>query len=198
MIPTPATFLAIAGTAFVLGSYAPAALEARAFLSRDSASLLASMDSRAPLPHEHTPVAASASGKGDRLPVRRAEARARSSVSTVEIIGLSEAIVVLRDRDGTVLYRSDPLSNTTLVTKDADLPVVTLKEAPSAPAVQQSPDPSAQRELSPKREGQEGPTQGPRRPRMIGCEAAVSPLARGGVQDLPGRCLAQAQPLTAS
>ncbi|HEX2553757.1 MAG TPA: hypothetical protein VHL98_08650 [Microvirga sp.] len=198
MIHTPATFLAVAGTAFVLASYAPAALEARAMLPQEG-TVVASLDPRIPAPQERIRTAASATGKGDRLGPPRPEARERPAVSVVEIVGLAQATVILRDRDGTVLYRSDPLSNTTIVAKGADLPVVTLKDAPAAPTSQQPTEPSSVQGLSPKREGQDVPGEGVRRSRRpIGCEGALSPLVRGDAQRIPSRCLAQAAPLSAS
>ncbi len=198
MIHTPATLLAVAGTAFVLASYAPAALEARAMLFQDGVAAMASLDARAPAPQEHIPQTASMTGKGDRLSAPRPEPRERSSVSVVEIVGLTQATVILRDRDGAILFRSDPVSGTTFVAKGADLPVVTIKEAPAAPVSQQAPEPSSVEGLSPKREGREAPDPGERRQRRIGCETALSPLARGGAQQAPGRCLAQASSPAAS
>jgi hypothetical protein len=198
MIHIPATFLAVAGTAFVLASYAPAAFGARARPAQDGATMVASLDARAPAPQEHVALSASVSGKGDRLGVPRAEPRERAAVSIVEVVGLTQATVILRDRDGTILYRSDPLSNTTLIAKGADIPIVTLKEAPAAPAGPQAPEPAAVQSQSPKREGQDTPGTGARRARTIGCEAAVSPLVRGEAARVPGRCLAQASTSAAS
>jgi len=170
MLDTPATFIAMAGTAFLVASYAPTTLE-----------------TRAPLAREAVPVVASPSGKGDRLQAPRPNPD-RSTVSVVEVVGLTQATVVLRDRDGTILYRSDPLSNTTLVSKDAEIPVVTLKEAPQSPVVQRSP---AGREPEMTREGGDQPPTADRKKRPFACESAVSPLARGAEQ-APGRCLADA------
>jgi hypothetical protein len=200
MIDTPATFLAMAGAAFVLASYAPTALESKTPLPQDRPQQVAGLEARAPLAQERIPLATSVTGKGDRLSVPRPAPRERSTISIVEIVGLSEATVIMRDRDGTVLYRSDPQSNTTVVAKGTDLPIVTLKEAPAAPGAQQAPsalEPSSVQGLSPKREGQDSPS-GERRPRTIGCETAVSPLARGDTQRVPGRCLAQAEAPSAS
>lgn len=194
MIHAPTTFFAVAGTAFVLASYAPAALEAQAMRFQDAA-MTASLDARASAPRERAPALPSASGRGDRLSAPRPEIepRERVAVQAVEIVGLAQAAVILRDRDGAVLFRSDPLAGVTVVAKGADLPVVTLREAP---APQPTPEPSVQG-LSPKREGQEAPNPG-RRPRTVGCETALSPLVRGGAQQAPGRCLAQATSRTAS
>lgn len=189
MIHIPATFLAVAGTTFVLASYAPAAFEARATLFQGAPVVVASLDPRAPAPQERVAHTASMTGKGDRLSAPRAEAGERAVVSTVEVVGLTQATVILRDRDGTILYRSDPASNTTLVVKGADLPVVTLKEAPATPVSRQSPEAPAVQGQTPKREGQDTPGDGARRSRPIGCEGSVSPLVRGESQRAPGRCL---------
>lgn len=162
MIGTPATLIGMAGAALLLASATPDGLSIGQDLF-SSGYAIASVT------------------KTDRLHVP-AVAAERSTVSTVEVVGISHARVVLRDRNGVVLYQSDPLTNTTLVAKNVDLPVVTLKENVGSPVVQQPVE---------KREGNEPPTTKGRKSRMPGCEGAVSPLAnRDGPQQGPGLCLA--------
>jgi hypothetical protein len=166
MLDTPALVIGFTGAAFLIGSLAPVALESR----------------------ERAAAAAPAAVvKGDRLPVLPGGSR-RSTVSTIEVLGASDVTIVFKDRDGLVLFRSDPLANSTLVAKDVDLPVITLKEEPAAstaPVVQQP---------QPTREGSEPPPTQPRRPKQIGCEPPVSGLARSDASRVPGLCLAALAP----
>ena len=61
------------------------------------------------------------SAKADRgSMVHSAEASAR--IATVEVVGLRDAAIVYRDRDGRELLRTDPVSNVTIVTKGLQLP----------------------------------------------------------------------------
>jgi hypothetical protein len=160
MIGTPVSAIATAGAALFLTSLLPGTFGQASDLAVTG------------------PVYASA--KADRLSVP-APAQHRATVSTVELIGISNTTVVLRDRNGAVLFRSDPLTNTTLVGKDVDLPVVTLKEEVRSPVVQQP---------AVKREGNEPPATKGRKNRTPGCEGAVSPLANRDGNLEPGLCLA--------
>jgi hypothetical protein len=161
MFDTPAVIIGLTGAAFLIGSLAPIALESR-----------------------ERPASAVVSGKGDRLPAPTSAGVQPATVSTIEVVGLSQAAVVFKDRDGQVLFRSDPLANTTVVAKNVDLPVVTIKEQPSAPAV-----PMVQRP-EPKREGGDPATVQPPRAKPVGCEAPVSALARSEASRTPALCLA--------
>jgi hypothetical protein len=161
MIGAPATLIGMAGTAVLLASLAPAAVGH-------------------PSTRPDATVAVADSLKGDRIATPVA-AKTRASVSSVELVGISNATVILRDRSGAILFRSDPLTNTTLVTKDADLPVVTLKEQGTSPVVQQP---------IPSREGSETPQPPQGRTTPPGCEAPLSPLAsRSLTNRIPGLCL---------
>jgi len=159
MFDTPAIVIGLTGAAFLIGSLAPIALE-----SRERTASVAVLT------------------KGDRLPVPTSAASQASTVSTIEVVGLSQAAVVFKDRDGQVLFRSDPLANTTLVAKNVDLPVVTVKEQPTAPMVQRP---------EPKREGGDPAAAQPPRAKPVGCEAPVSALARSEASRVPALCLAE-------
>jgi hypothetical protein len=119
------------------------------------------------------------SGKGHRLPAEPS-ARHPSRVTAVELVGLSQTTVILRDRDGTIVYRSDPVTNTTLVGKDADIPTVTIKE---------SADSTAQRQPARRMESKEQPNTQPKRPMPVGCEGVVSVLVDQDSRRVPGLCL---------
>jgi hypothetical protein len=162
MFGTPATLIGMAGTALVLASAVP-----ERFASHwrfGDATLLS----------DHV--------KADRLAPPVA-AKARATVSTVEVIGLSNASVVLRDRNGDVLFRSDPVTNTTLIAKDAELPVITLKETATSSVVRQPVSPEGQ-------EHDAAPSED-RRKAMPGCEGPVSPLVKQAQGRGPGLCVVQ-------
>jgi hypothetical protein len=66
-------------------------------------------------------------GKSDALPVP-SSSEPRSEIKTVEVIGVRDAAIVYRDRSGNILFQTDPLANVTIVTKNVDLPEVTIRE----------------------------------------------------------------------
>lgn len=118
--------------------------------------------------------------KGDRLADAR-PAQSPTNVSIVEIVGIAHATVILRDSHGEVLYRSDPRSGITTISKNTELPVLTLKEDAQGPAVQHPPVSA--------REGNEDAAKA-KRQTPVGCMGDVSPLARAGNGRMPSLCLA--------
>jgi hypothetical protein len=101
---------------------------------------------------------------------------ATRTVSTVEVIGVHNAAIVYRDRDGRILFQTDPVSNVTVVSKGIVLPQLTVRETTrSTPApleVPHAPQP---------------PQATPAIP--IGCEPLASPIAAPRLSHLAGRCL---------
>jgi hypothetical protein len=170
MFHGPALLIGMAGTAFVAASYAPL-----------------SFDPSTPAPQVSMIVGAT---KGDRL-VPTGPQTERVQAAIVEVVGVSEPTVILRARDGAVLYRSDPLSGTTSVSKGADLPVVTVKERPDGPVAYHGPTRETPVSQTPTgaREGSETPAPKERKSRTVGCEAALSSLVKGAGVSLPSRCL---------
>ena len=65
--------------------------------------------------------------KSDALPLSQA-AQERREIKSVEVVGVRDAAIVYRDRDGNILFKTDPLANVTVVTKNVDLPAVTIRE----------------------------------------------------------------------
>jgi len=118
----------------------------------------------------------SALRKADRLPMP-AWTGARVPVGTVEVLHAPQGLVVLRGRDGAVLYWNDPAAGTTTVSRNVDMPVV----APPAPVAQKP----ASREAD-----ETPPARNERRPRPVGCEGAVSPLVKQQAANTPSLCLA--------
>jgi hypothetical protein len=119
------------------------------------------------------------------VPVRLVE---KKIVSTVEVIGVGQAAVIYRDREGRLLFSADPVQNTTVVMRDTDLPQLTVRsweadaagpamlkvERPAAPA---APHPAGLDEQLPH-----------------GCEPASSPLSPSGSSALRARCMASLLP----
>lgn len=125
--------------------------------------------------------------KGDRLAISQ-PAESQASVSIVEIVGLTHATVILRDSSGEVLYRSDPRSGITTISKNTELPVLTVKEDMYSPAVQHPP-------VTAREESEE--PQKPKRQTPVGCLGDISPLASAGPGRSPSLCLASLdQPLS--
>jgi hypothetical protein len=165
MFQVPATVMGMIGSAFMVASFAPGAIGDA--VGGDRAHSLTALSQTA-----------GSRGKSDRIaaPVTAAE---RRSVSVVELVGISQVKVILKDANGDVLFTSDPQSNTTYFSKDTDLPVITLKEesashVTSRPATRQSGDDST----APKRRGQ-----------PHGCIGAVSPLAQAGKEAAASLCV---------
>jgi len=114
--------------------------------------------------------------KGDRLIAARA-ASGKHTIATVEIVGLRNTAVVYRDHQGRELFRTDPLTNATVIAKGVVLPEVTIRESGASRV-----DPV--------------PVNAPRAPvpdgkLPIGCESPVSPLAGPSPTNLLGRCVSQ-------
>jgi hypothetical protein len=92
---------------------------------------------------------------------------------SVEVAGMSDAVVTVRDRDGRMLYRLDPAERTTIVAKP-------MTQTPAAPSpsgyglapVQPSPS-DATRELP------------------DGCEGAFSPYVEPSMANVIGRCVSE-------
>jgi hypothetical protein len=115
-------------------------------------------------------------GKGDRLSSSSAENGPIAVIVSVEIVGLRNAAIVYRDRNGQVLFRSDPLTNTTMVSKNADLPEVTVRDDKDV-AVRPVPV-----EVQPNTARTKLP---------IGCESSLGPLAERSPRTLASRCVTQ-------
>ncbi len=109
--------------------------------------------------------------KGDRLvPARRSGAV--DTVATVEVVGIHNAAIVYRDRDGRVLFQTDPLSNVTVVSPGFVLPQLTVRETSRSP-------------IKPV----EAPRALDKPPIPVGCEPLASPIAQPRLSHLTGRCL---------
>src|SRR6266542_1863445 len=100
-----------------------------------------------------------------------------SAVTAVEVVGLRNTAVVYRDREGRVLFRTDPVSNATLVAKDVVLPEITIRDSGRSTV---NPVPI------------EVPARAPERPKLPpGCDSAFSPLTLPSLSRMPSRCIAE-------
>lgn len=113
--------------------------------------------------------------KGQRLLASKPQ-RDRTTVVAVEIVGLHETAIVYRDREGRTLYRSDPLTNTTIVAKNVDLPQVTIRDRRDV-AVRPAPI-EVPRNIEPAN-------------LPIGCESIVGVGTDPSLRGLAGRCMTQ-------
>jgi len=115
--------------------------------------------------------------KADRLSPARAATGKRPTITAVEVVGLRDTAVVYRDREGRVLFRTDPLSNATLVAKDVVLPEITIRDSGRSVV---DPVPV------------EVPARAPERAKLPpGCDSAFSPLTLPSLSRMPSRCIAE-------
>jgi hypothetical protein len=116
------------------------------------------------------------SHKGDRLAPRAGVGR-KAVVSVIEVVGGHNKVTVYRDRDGHVLFSSNPRRSVTLAVKNAVLPQVTIGDDQDPVVPQNTPvsDPDAASKLPPL---------------APGCEPAVSPLAAPLLARQASRCVA--------
>jgi hypothetical protein len=139
-----------------------------------------------------TQVSVNRAGKGDRLVAARTGNNA--VITSVEVVGIRDAAVVYRDRDGRVLYQSDPLTNATVVGKDVMLPDVTIRSDGQSNVrpvlVENPPQPKDSPQAKDVPQGKD--TKSPKIP--VGCDAAFSPLAVAGKSNFAARCLAGIEP----
>jgi hypothetical protein len=114
--------------------------------------------------------------KADRTP-RSDSARVQDQkrIATVEVVGISAAAIVYRDRDGHVLFSTDPVANTTIVVKNVALPAVTIRETQQ----------SAVEVISLDRARPAVPNAQP----AEGCEPAVSAVTMPSLAGISSRCL---------
>lgn len=155
-------------------------------------SALSARDSKAAVSREAIAAQIDRTQKSDRLVIGAAANSKKHSISTVEVVGVSDAAIVYRDRDGNLLYRSDPLSNATLITKGVVLPEVTVREVPGRavhPVTTTVPAKIAPVESADRR--QPAPHNGEVRRTRIpeGCDAAASPIAAPQMAHILSKCM---------
>ncbi|MFD2184414.1 hypothetical protein [Rhodoplanes azumiensis] len=135
--------------------------------------------------------------KSDRLPTTATTRQEPKIIATVEVVGVRDAAIVYRDRDGRVLYKSDPLTNATVVTKGVVLPEVTVRETQQSPvrpvvtdAIPPRPAPGPAASSRDPAKPAAAPTGRPRIPE--GCDPAASPIAAPQLAHILSKCLVEA------
>ena len=113
--------------------------------------------------------------KGDRLaPVLPGD---KQAVASIEVVGVHDAAITYRDRDGNVLYRTDPLNNVTVIAKGVKLPEVTVRQDATSSVTPVPIDVPAKTSEKTKM--------------PVGCEPSVSAIASPHLSQLAGRCISQ-------
>lgn len=138
--------------------------------------------------------------KSDRLAAGAATRGEPRTIAAVEVVGIRDAAIIYRDRDGRVLYQTDPLTNATLVTKGVVLPEVTVRETPVSPvrpittdvpkAKPAQPTVNSREQRQPSRGVPQNETRRPRIPE--GCDPAASPIAAPQLAHILSKCLVAA------
>ncbi|RAI34502.1 hypothetical protein [Rhodoplanes roseus] len=138
--------------------------------------------------------------KSDRLPTAATTRPEAKIISTVEVVGVRDATIIYRDRDGRVLYKSDPLTNATVVTKGVVLPEVTVRETQGSPVRPVATDAIPPRPAMPNQpaaSSNEMPKPAGARPRIPeGCDPAASPIAAPQLAHILSKCLVEAPTTT--
>jgi len=65
--------------------------------------------------------------KSDRLAPPRPSSD-KGTIATVEVVGIRDSAIIYRDRDGRVLFQTDPVSNVTVISKGFVMPEITVRE----------------------------------------------------------------------
>ena len=129
------------------------------------------------------------SRKGDRLAASRPAGNPNQAIATVEVLGQHDAAILYRDRDGRVLFRTDPQSNVTVIAKGVFLPKVTIRE-PNEPAREPS-RPVRELGRGVDRAPARVPEAAPERKLLDGCDPSFSPVAAPTLSHITGRCIAE-------
>lgn len=143
----------------------------------DSGSGIPAISSAFQFAHQHSDAAINRAAKGDRLAPPRAGVQ--KTVTSIEVVGVHDAAIIYRDREGNVLYRTDPVSNVTVIAKGVKLPDITVRRdlgSSTRPMPVEVPDKTGDKSVMP-----------------IGCEPAVSPIASPRLSHLTGRCISEGE-----
>lgn len=174
------------------------ALVAAAFVSLPTDLGLSAQPSMSPA--RATAAAVNRTQKSDRAAIATAARDQARTITTVEVVGLRDATIVYRDRDGHVLYQTDPLSNVTVVSKGVVLPEITVRETttstvrPVATEVRSTGRQPEARPTASSRDPQPQPAAIPaasekRKPIPEGCDPAASPIAAPQMAQILSKCM---------
>jgi hypothetical protein len=116
------------------------------------------------------------SAKADRTSASVSAPSGEERIAVVEVVGVHDAAIVYRDRQGRVLFSTDPVANMTVVTKNLLLPKVTVRETNES-QVEHVP---VEKTRAPG---------GDKQPSMEGCESGLSPDISPTVPTAKDRCI---------
>jgi hypothetical protein len=116
------------------------------------------------------------SAKADRTSASVSAPSGEKRIAVVEVIGVHDAAIIYRDRQGRVLFSTDPVANMTVVTKNLLLPEVTVRETTES-QVERVP---VEKMRAPG---------GDKQPSMEGCESGLSPDISPTVPTAKDRCI---------
>ena len=123
------------------------------------------------------------STKADRLSASVSAPPAEKRIAIVEVVGVHDTAVVYRDRQGRVLFSTDPAENMTVVTKNILLPEVTVRETADS-QVERVP---VEKTRAPG---------GDKQPSTEGCESGLSPDISPTVPTTKNRCIVELEPIS--
>ena len=119
--------------------------------------------------------------KADRLAMSTSASSDEKRIAVVEVVGVRDTAIVYRDREGRILFSTDPVANVTVVTKSLVLPEVTVRETVESQVerlpVEKTRAPNGDKPLPPQ-----------------GCESGLSPDLSPTVPTAKGRCIVQHEP----
>jgi hypothetical protein len=122
----------------------------------------------------HQPPGVNRTNKTDSLPVP-VTPQLRTEIKSVEVVGVRDAAIVYRDRNGNVLFRTDPVANVTVVAKNVDLPEVTIRDTATTKVERMSVERSTPLPPTPPH----------------GCESSFARPSPEPLTQISSRCLAQ-------
>jgi hypothetical protein len=114
--------------------------------------------------------------KADRMSASTSAPSGEKRIAVVEVVGLHDAAIIYRDRQGRVLFSTDPVANMTVVTKNLLLPEVTIRETTES-QVERVP---VEKTRAPGSDKQ---------PSAEGCESGLSPDISPTVPTAKDRCI---------
>ena len=118
------------------------------------------------------------SAKADRLVANAPAMSGEKRVVVVEVVGVRDAAIVYRDREGRVLFSTDPVANMTVLTKNLELPEVTVRETAQSEVerlpIEKTRSPAGGKPSMPQ-----------------GCESGLSPDLSPTVPTGKDRCIVQ-------
>jgi hypothetical protein len=116
------------------------------------------------------------SAKADRTTASVSAPSGEKRIAVVEVVGVHDAAIVYRDRQGRVLFSTDPVANMTVVTKNLLLPEVTVRETTES-QVERMP---VEKTRAPG---------GDKQPSTEGCESGLSPDISPTIPTAKDRCI---------